>query len=144
MRELSFRLRRNRYLFPVAILRPDSPTDLTSFAATALLDTGATVTGVGPRVIDTLGLESYGKKRLRSATDEVFVDYFLFRIGLFTTDQTVDPPTDRAAILPFVIDEFDGFSWRRQADFDVIIGMDVLSRCDVSLDRGGKGRIAFG
>jgi len=60
---------------------------MTSFAATALLDTGATASGIGPTVIAALDLRSHMKKRLRSATEEVFADYYLFRIGLYTSAQ---------------------------------------------------------
>lgn len=143
MRELSFRIGRRRCLLPVAVLRPGDQSDLNFITATALLDTGATVSGVGPRVIDQLALLTSGKNRLGSATDEVFVDYYLFRLGLFATDQLVLDqlgPGD----LPFLFDEIDGFSWVRAMDFDVILGMDVLSRCDVTLDRRGRCQIRFG
>lgn len=143
MRALSFKRRTNRYLLPVAIFRPGQPTDLTSITATALLDTGATVIGIGPRIIAELGLESYGKNRLRPATDEAFVDYFVFRVGLFSTEQVVEIPSGADA-LPYIVDEVSGFSWGRHADFDVILGMDILSRCDVNLDRYGTCRIEFG
>lgn len=143
MRGLEIRRRGSRYLLPVAILRPSTPSDLTTFAATALLDTGATVSGVGPRVIAELKLESYGKNRLRSATEEVFVDYYLFRVGLFTTEQMIGAPIGEAS-LPFVIDEVDGFSWGRHADFDVILGMEILGKCDVTLNRNGVCSIDFG
>lgn len=143
MRELKIRVRGSRYLLPVAILKPSTPSDLTTFIATALLDTGATVSGIGPRVIAALGLESYGKNRLRSATDEAFVDYYLFRIGLFTTQQMTDAPGGDAS-LPFIVDEVDGFSWGRHADFDVILGMDILGKCDVTLSRNSMCSIIFG
>ena len=143
MRELRIRRRGSRYLLPVAILKPDTPFDLTSVTATALLDTGATVSGIGPRVIADLKLESYGKNRLRSATDKMFVDYYLFRVGLFTTEQMSLAPSGDAS-LPFILEEVDGFSWRQPADFDVILGMDVISRCDVALDRSGFCSISFG
>lgn len=143
MREVSCRLEGRRYRLPIAVLRPGSVIDLTSFAAIALVDTGATTSGIGPRVIEDLGLHSYGKKLLRSASDEVFVSYFLFRIG-FYSDEQIASPAPPADDLPFTFEETDGFSWRRPADFDVILGMDVLSQCDVSMDRAGRCRIRFG
>lgn len=66
---------------------------MTSFAATALLDTGATVSGIGPSVIETLNLRSHMKKRLLSATEEVFASYYLFRVGFYTSDQCTALPT---------------------------------------------------
>lgn len=143
MPELRFRVGKRRYLLPVAALRPGNQSDLTFITATALLDTGATVSGIGPRIIDQLTLKTSGKNRLGSATEEAFVDYYLFRLGLFSSEQRyLDHlgPGD----LPFIFEEIDGFSWRRQTDFDVILGMDVLSRCEVHLDRSGICRIQFG
>ena len=80
---------------------------------------------------------------MKSATDEIFVSYYLFRIGLFSSVQLTDLPQD-ASILPFVIGELDGFSWGRHADFDVIVGMDILSQCDIALDRSGTCKMLFG
>ena len=113
------------------------------FTATALLDTGATVSGIGPRVIAGLGLKSYAKNRLGSATEERFVDCYLFRLGLFSTEQVALEqlgPGD----LPFIFGDLDGFSWSRIADFDVILGMDVLSRCDLDISRAGRCTLTFG
>jgi hypothetical protein len=45
---------------------------------------------------------------------------------------------------PFLFDEVEGFSWSRPGDFDVIIGMDILSSCDVALSRDGLCRLRFG
>ena len=115
---------------------------MTSVPARALLDTGATVSGIGPRIISQLDLTSYGKKRLKSATDEAFVDYYLFRIGL---QASPDPfSADSSIRLPYLFGELDGFSWGRAADFDVILGMDVLSACDVSLGRDGTCQLRYG
>lgn len=143
MRELELRRKANRFLLPVAVLRPGDPTDLTYFDAIALLDTGATKSGIGPRPIAELGLESSGKSRLRSATDEVFVDYYLFRLGLYTTEQIV-AETVGPGDLPFIFEELNGFSWSKPGDFDVILGMDVLSLCDIHLTRNGRCRLIFG
>lgn len=143
MRELEFRRRNSRYLFPVAILRPSYSGDITAFSATALLDTGATVSGVGPRIVAALGLESHGKKRLRSATEERFVAYYLFRVGFYTTEQVAEPERS-AQELPYIFEDADGFSWMGSADFDVIIGIDVLSQCEMDFERSGRCRLRFG
>lgn len=143
MRELSVRLRRNRFLLPVAVLKPGDLADLNYRLFTALLDTGATVSGIGPRVVDAFALRSYGKNRLGSATEEVFVSYYLFRLGLFSSEQ-LDAEQLGPADLPFLFEEIDGFSWARETDFDVILGMDVLSRCEVNLDRHGRCTLRFG
>jgi hypothetical protein len=127
----------------VAVLRPGDLSDLDFTLFSALVDTGATVSGVGPNVIEALSLKSYGKNRLASATEEVFADYYLFRLGFFSSEQIEGRQPDPAD-LPFLFDEIDGFSWSRRTDFDVIIGMDVLSRCDVHLNRYGRCTLQFG
>ena len=113
---------------------------MTSVPARALLDTGATVSGIGPRIVQALGLASHGKKRLKSATEEVFVDYFMFRIGFDVGETGFGDP----AQLPFVFEATDGFSWGRSAEFDVILGMDVLRQCDFAKDRAGLCKLRFG
>lgn len=143
MPELSLARSGRRILFPVRVFRPGKAADMTSVAATALLDTGATVSGLGPHVVKELGLRSHMKKRLLSATEEVFADYYLFRIGLYTTAQMGDI-AEALATWPFLFDEVEGFSWCRDADFDVILGMDILAQCDVVLGRHGTCQIRFG
>jgi predicted aspartyl protease len=143
MRVLEQHIDKRRILLPISVLRPGNAADITSFAATALLDTGATVSGIGPRVIETLNLRSYGKKQLLSATELVFVDYYLFRIGLFDSRQAASDNLE-ASDLPFMFEELDGFSWRRPSDFDVILGMDVIRQCDLAIYRDGRLSLSFG
>ena len=115
---------------------------MASAPARALVDTGATVSGIGPRGIAELGLTSHSKKPLKSATDEAFVDYYLFRIGFEISGH--ETASADAVRLPYVFDELDGFSWGRPGDFEVILGMDVLRMCDLSLMRDGRCSLAFG
>ncbi len=142
MPELSWRFGRNRVLIDLLVLKAAYPSDMASAPARALLDTGATVSGIGPRIIDELGLESYGKKRLKSATDEAFVDYYLFRLGFDVRSGRAEE--EAIPHLPFVFEELDGFSWGRSADFDVILGMDVIGACDLTMTRDGCCSLAFG
>jgi hypothetical protein len=51
---------------------------------------------------------------------------------------------DSVAQWPYLFPEVEGFSWRRNADFDVIIGMDILSHCDLAMGRDGTCRLRFG
>jgi hypothetical protein len=52
-----------RIILPVTILRPTPATDLTGFEGRALLDTGATISGIAPRVVRHLSLDARGKRR---------------------------------------------------------------------------------
>ncbi len=142
MPELNWKSSGNRILLDLLVFKPGSPSDLTNIEARALLDTGATVSGIGPRVVRELGLQSHTKKRLKSATEERFVDYFLFRIGWLMNAEVESnaQPTS----LPFIFDELDGFGWGLAGDFDVILGMDVLRQCDFELRRDGLCQLTFG
>lgn len=139
MPSLSGRHDGRRILIPVAVLRSDNPADLTFVHGTALLDTGATSSGIGSRIVEELKLESYAKRRLVVATEDRMVDYFLFRLGLFAPD---DPAG--AIRLPYVFAETDGFAIRASKDFDVLLGMDVLRQCDLNLRRSGTWTLQFG
>jgi hypothetical protein len=140
MPELSFAHDGRRVLLEIAVLKPGGWEDFAWIPATALLDTGATVSGLGAPLIRKLGLLSYGKRVLKSAGDEAPVPYFMFRLGLFP-DQS-GPLADPR--VPFVFADLDGFGWTRDADFEAILGMDVLRQCDLQMDRSGRGRLAFG
>jgi len=122
-------------LLPVAVLGSRNPTDLTHFEFIALLDTGATSCGIGPQAVDKLSLQSHQKKPLSVATEMRMVEYYLFRLGLMP---------DANTSIPFVFAETDGFSWSEKKDFDVILGMDVLSQCDFQMDRSGRWELNFG
>lgn len=63
------------------------------------------------------------------------VDYFLFRIA-FKAGLSANG-------LPYVFAETDGFSWVEPKQFDVILGMDVLSQCDFRMDRSGRWQLTF-
>ena len=73
---------RRRITLPIVILRPEPVTNLEGYRAMALLDTGATTTGITPRVADALGLLSLGKRPLGSAQGDGQADRYLFRVGL--------------------------------------------------------------
>jgi hypothetical protein len=45
---------------------------------------------------------------------------------------------------PYLFAEIEGFGWLRRGDFDVIIGMDILSQCNVVLSRQGECHLSFG
>lgn len=140
MRHIEIQADRRRLLCDVLVLHPDEPTNLAGFRGRGLIDTGATVSGIGPGVISALGLRSYGKKPLGSATEEKMVAYYLFRLAFEALD-IGDPTTPQ---WPYSFERTDGFSWDRATDFDVIIGMDILLECELRLERGGRCGLAFG
>ena len=125
-------------LVDVLVFGPD-PTNFDSVRGNALIDTGATVSGIGPRIINELGLHSYGKKPLGSATEERMVEYYLFRLGFPPHSGPNEQPE-----WPHIFERTDGFSWARPTEFDVILGMDVLLECDLRVNRHGKCQLRYG
>lgn len=62
------------------------------------------------------------------------MERFLFRVGF----QMEDGP------LPIVFEDVIGFELKNGFAFQALLGMDVLSQCDFSMDRNGGCRLGFG
>ena len=121
---------RHRILLPVQILPPFPVAVLTGVTATALLDTGSSISGVALSLAERLGLRRLGKLPLKSAQGLGQVERYAFRVGLSAGKG------DRAPSFPFVFDEVVGIELTNTFEFNALIGMDVLDRC-VTSRRGG-------
>ena len=121
---------------PILILRPTPTTDLTSVEAMALLDTGATISGVAKHVVRQLDLPRVGRRPLMSAQGLGQVERFLFRFGLKISDSP--------SAFPYIFRETMGFEIVDGSSFDALIGMDILSQCDFEMRRDGTCRLSFG
>lgn len=108
-----------RILLPIQILRPFPVTELTGAEATALLDTGSSVSGVASALAKRLGLHGLGKRPLVSAQGEGQVERYAFRVG-FLPDRLPDHPPS----FPFVFDEVIGIELTNAFEFDALLGMD--------------------
>ena len=140
MSEISCRHDGKRILLNIAILPPG--TDLTNWKTIrALLDTGATNSGVTGAVAEKLGLPMIGKRPLSGVHGEEQVERYLFRIGLFAD---ADAASNIAPRLPFTFDETEGFRLREGFQFEALVGMDILSQCDFSCDRRHNVLLRFG
>lgn len=104
----------------------------------ALVDTGATASGVTGRVIDALGLDRLGKRPLGSAQGEGQAERCSFRIALFPTDALAAPT------FPYIFEPVIGFELANSFTFDALIGMDILRQCDLTMDRSGHCSLCFG
>lgn len=114
--------------------------ELDGYRALALLDTGATTTGVTPRVIEALGLLTMGKRPIGSAQGDGQADRYLFRIGLNAPVRSIE----MQASFPFVFEAVMGFGLTGAFRFDALLGMDILSQCDFRMDRHGSALLSFG
>lgn len=116
-----------RIVTEIAILGAENPTDLSHVMGRALIDTGATSSGIGPSIVNALGLQSYGKRPLGSATEERMMPFYVFRLGFL--EYRTSGGFSETHPLPYIVGECDGFGWPMARNFDVILGMDILSRC---------------
>lgn len=128
-----------RILLPVIILAPFPVTDLSGVNATALIDTGSSVSGVAARLAEAVDLRRLGKRPLTSAQGEGQVGRYAFRIGLRPGAGAGDQPS-----FPFVFEEVIGIALTNAFDFDALIGMDILGQCDFTMDRSGRCSLRFG
>ena len=135
---IDWKRERRRILLPVTILRPYPVTDLSGAEATALIDTGSSVSGVAVDIAQSLGLAGLGKRPLKSAQGEGQVERYAFRIGL-KPDQT-----GTKTAFPFVFEEVIGLELTNAFEFNALIGMDILNQCDFICGRSGVCTLSFG
>jgi hypothetical protein len=139
MSVLEWTRERLRILLPIQILPPFPKTLLKGAEATALLDTGSSISGVGLALAERLGLHRLGKFPLKSAQGLGQVERYAFRVGFLPNSRP-----DRSPSFPFVFDEVVGIELTDTFEFNALIGMDVLGRCDFSMERTGRCRLRFG
>ena len=104
-----------------------------------MVDTGSSISGVALRLAESLGLARLGKRPLSSAQGLGQVERYAFRVGLIA-----NPALSYAPAFPFVFDEVIGIELTNAFEFDALIGMDILSQCDLAIERSGLCRLRFG
>ena len=138
LRRIDWRREKRRILLPVVILRPFPVTDLSGTEATALIDTGSSVSGVSVDIAQSLGLVGLGKRPLKSAQGEGQVERYAFRVGL------IPDSAGEEAAFPFVFEEVIGIELTNAFEFTALIGMDILDQCDFASGRSGACSLVFG
>jgi hypothetical protein len=125
----------------MAVAPSDAKSDQPSFPSkfelcTGLLDTGATVTGVSSRLVQKLGLRPMGRRPVLGVAGVKLHSYHLFRIGFEI------PQPDGIPTFPYFAEPtIEGISWTDEASADVLIGMDVIGLCDLTITRAGSFRL---
>ncbi len=108
----------------------------------ALIDTGAQRTCLGRKVIPQEGLRHHGKKPIQNVHGVEIHYLYLVAIGFFCERMEPDGEAGSKTYFGFdqpieVIDIADNY-W-----FDAIVGMDLLSRSELRIERNGTFSITF-
>src|SRR5689334_3026272 len=125
MAEIRWRHSGHRLLLPVAVLpsaAADNPHAIN--VVDALIDTGATGTGLRPDIAAALAVPGRGKRRVVTANGDMLVPEYRIRIGFYCGDFPHDPLAEGS---PYVL-EFGLLvhALREHFAYAMLIGMDVL------------------
>ena len=137
----------NRALVPVAILGTTndggltlpSSEDLAAFRA--LVDTGATGTAVTGRVVSSAQLKPISKRKVLGVSGAMISNVYQFRLGFVLQNQSPDGSAETG--ISFVGGMLQGTELAGEHDFDVLLGMDVLRHCQLTLLPSRQFTIAF-
>jgi predicted aspartyl protease len=133
-RSIEGRTENRRILLPIRILRASPSTEIFGLEVLALLDTGSTTTGISDAVAQALSLRGRGKRPIGSVQGEGQAERYAFRVAVM----------EKGSTLPFIFNDLIGFELVTGFAFQALIGMDILSQCDFSMERGGRWSLAFG
>lgn len=142
MRYLRGKLEQNRLRVPVGI-RPFQPDpsqapDLHFHQFTTLIDTGALRTCVSQNVVDRLGLERQGRIEIGNVKRTELHWTYLFYVGIWPESD------DGASSVPFGIgNEIVGIDIGDSRNYDVLLGMDIISQGSLKLELDGSFELAF-
>lgn len=141
MRYLRGEIENNRIRIKVGIraFNPDPNTSVFDYQEfTALVDTGAQRTCVTQNVVDRLGLVRRGRVPVGNVKRVDYHYTYLFHVGIWPESE------DGVASATFGIgDEIEGFDLGDSRYFDVLLGMDIITKGSLKIERSGKFEMAF-
>lgn len=137
-------LRHNgRQLFmPVSIL-PPSPQPTGNFPLfKALIDTGATVTCISEQVASVVGLRPHGRTTVAGVAGLSTHNSYIFRLG-FSADRPDNQSLPAVEAMYLLKLDILGAQIETTGDYDVLLGMDVLSTGQLVVNGSGTFSFAF-
>jgi hypothetical protein len=136
MAELRWQHEGQRLVLPIAILPSLAAANSNEIVIVeGLIDTGATGTGLRPDIAERLALKARGRRRVLTANGDMLVAEYRLRIGFFP-GQFEGPAGMPQASFPTVLDfGILAHALHPMFSYELLIGMDVLSRCDLTLRR---------
>jgi len=138
MPEVSFRHDRRQIIIPAAAIAPDNGNSLRFHRVQALIDTGATMSGIRREIAEALDLPRQGKIMITTPSGEHAARLYRLRIGLYADLAGAAPQEHQPYVLP---DSFLCIQSSPGEAFDMLLGMDVLGRCDLHVLASGSGTI---
>jgi len=106
--------------------------------ATALIDTGASMTAIAPQLADAMRLEPVGRRIIDTAAGTRRANAYNFTLGFRM------PSNGGFAQAPlFLPNEILGIDFTRGIAFDVLIGMDILATGDLRIERSRHWHFRF-
>lgn len=145
MAEVRWRHDGRRLVLPIAVLPSQVADNAHQMEVVdALIDTGATGTGVRPDIAAKLHVRGRGRRLVSTANGDMLVPEFRLRLGFypgFFDSQASASSATMPTILDFGV---NAHALREGFAYALLIGMDILSKCDFSMDRSGSCSLAFG
>jgi hypothetical protein len=115
-----------------------------STRVTALLDTGATKTGIRPDFVTVLGLEKRDRAPVQTANGTRLADLFLARLGFWPADVHDNAQAKATSELPYVLDrEFLIQSLLPDFPHEMLLGMDVIGMCEFHVSADGTAELGL-
>ena len=109
----------------------------------ALVDTGATSTGITKAVVKQVGLSQIGQSPVRSVSGVQTHNRYRFQIGLPSGISINKDGTGILRTFYMIYRDIEGIEFFDHDDFDVLLGMDILSIGSLKVEGNGTFSFSF-
>ena len=144
MAEIRWRHSGQRLVLPVAVMPSLAAENSNQMEIVeALIDTGATGTGLRPDIAERLQIAGRGRRRVLTANGDILVAEYRVRLGFYPGDFN-DPADGPSTVMPHVLElGLLVHALRDLFPYALLVGMDVLSQCDLELQRDRSARLVL-
>ena len=128
----------NQIRFNCSAHKPGEQND-TAHTFMALLDTGAQASGISQTVVDKVGLTPISWGNVVGVSGVVETPIFLLDIGITIAEQTQHPDGSTIESVfgkAFEMRQVSLLDFGSQSQFDILLGMDVIMACNLSIHSG--------
>ena len=139
MRAINWRHDCRQLFLPLSVM-PSASANNASHAITvrALIDTGATKTGLRQDIVKKLSLAKRDRAPIQTANGTIITDMHLARLGMWAADPSDDVFQLSASVMPYILDrEFLIQSLRPDFSHEMLLGMDVIGLCEFEIRSNG-------